>query len=410
MDALGLTRKDTYLFEPNRSEWVAAYRCAENFCTPFYLFDEKQICENIKSLRIRFGDSVRISYAMKANPWLAKTASDDADYIEVSSAGELSACTAQRITSEQITFDGVGMTEADICSALHMGVRRFCVDSVLQWDCLKKNSGSRPLTVLLRVADGGQFGMDLEDIRKCLADSSGLHVSGIQYYSGTQRTDIRQVRRFLEQMQACLESCRKELGLYPEELEFGPGLGYPYFEEDRAEDYTKCLDLISDWIRCKKREFQITFEGGRILAASCGVYVTEVISEKTLNNTRYVFCQGGTGHIQYHGGILGIRTPRMDGLYSCPEGRLGKIVLCGPLCSRDDILSADCRTLDCGLRIGDRIIFYGVGAYSATLSPGFFLCLGLPRIVLYKNKSGIPRQAVCVRDTLDAWPLLSQRK
>lgn len=402
-----LIRKDACLFLPSQSGWETAYRCAEHFEAPFYLFDWDKIRDCIAYLRQRLG-GVQISYAMKANPWLVLPASSAADYVEVSTPGELATCRERGIPGERLTLDGCYLPEDTVRLAMDMGVTRFCADSTQQWERLRRLSDGRPLCVLPRIASDGQFGMEWEDLQSCLADPGSLRAGGVQYYPGTQRMDARQVRRELHILQGWLERLESGGVFRPETVEFGAGIGYPYFEEDRMEDCVESLNAVAEGIDSLKSRYRIVYEAGRILAASGGIYVTEVFSEKCLHGRRYLFCLGGTGHLQYPGGALGIRTPRMRGIPANPAGVPGIAALCGPFCARSDILSGNCESLDCNLTVGDRILFYGAGAYSATLSPQFFLCGDLPRILICRRQTDNSERVDCIRDSIATWPLLEK--
>lgn len=343
--------------------------------------------EHIQMLRRSLGGSVKIAYAMKANPWLARAAADAADYIEVCSPAELAICRERQISSEQLIVDGIWQSDLLLEDALKMGVRRFAVESYPQLEQLLSLSRGRPLSVLLRVTSGNQFGMDRKELQACLkVFGRDTRLKGLQYYPGTQRQDPRRVRRDLACLQEWIADCER-LGAPLEEIQFGAGIGVPYFQGESPQDYSALLDVVSEWIHGIGTHCQITYEAGRLIAASCGIYVTEVFAQRRRENRRFLFCSGGTNHLRYYGGILGIRNPLLRGLCAAPTGVGEPMTVCGPLCSEGDILVRECHTLDSGITAGDRIVFFGAGAYSATESPNLFLGLAFPRILLYNDIS-----------------------
>lgn len=55
--------------------------------------------------------------------------------------------------------------------------------------------------ILLRVTSGNQFGMDEEEIGKIISgreEYKGVHILGLQYYSGTQKRKMSQLEKELK--------------------------------------------------------------------------------------------------------------------------------------------------------------------------------------------------------------------
>ncbi len=374
--------------------------------TPFYLFHENMAVENVQVLRRHLGDRVRISYAMKANPWLAKPVSGAADFVEVSSPGELALCQAYGIPGVKLTVDGLQWPAASLRTALEMGVTRFCVDSAQQFALLLDEARGKPLSLILRLSAGDQFGMDRRELAACLRHSRG-QVCGFQFYPGTQRTQLGRVRQELRYLEAWLTELD---GLDWREIEFGAGLGLPYFAGEQAQPYLALLEDVSELARKLGKRYQVTYEAGRLIAASCGVYVTQVFARRRREGRTYLFCQGGSGHLRYQGGELGVRTPKLHGLCSAPRRRPGTFTLCGPLCSQADILARTCSTLDVAFDVGDRIVFYGAGAYTAAEAGNLLMAMDLPRILIYNREEQQPaRRLACVRGAISAGRLLDDR-
>lgn len=383
-----MTNDSLRLFQPDHADWEKLCWKLREEAAPFYLFHETKIMEQIQTLHRSLGGNVKIAYAMKANPWLVRAAAAAADYIEVCSPAELAVCREKQIPGEQLMVDGIWQPDSFLEDALKMGVRRFAVESCPHLERLLDHSCGRPISVLLRVTSGNQFGMDRRELQACLRAFGGdTRLKGIQFYPGTQRQDPRRVRRDLTCLREWIADCER-LGAPLEEIEFGAGIGVPYFQGESPQDYGALLDVVSEWIHGVAPRCQIVYEAGRLIAAFCGVYVTEVFTQKRREDRRFLFCSGGTNHLRYHGGTLGVRTPLLRGLCAHPAGIGETVTVCGPLCSEGDVLVRECNTLDSGITVGDRIVFFGAGAYCATESPNVFLGVDFPRIMLY-NKSNM---------------------
>lgn len=380
-----MTSDDVQLFQMDNTDWTPLWEAIKRQRAPFYLFHEKRIVKNIQVLRRRLGGA-KIAYAMKSNPWLAPAASTAADYIEVCSPGEFEWCRACGIPGSKLTVDGLWM--AFWKDALDLGCTRFSVDSPEQLKQLLSDAKGRPTQVLLRVTSGNRFGMDREAVKACLDIASGgaAQICGIQFYPGTQRREASKVCRELACLNEWIATCEAMPGIWLETVEFGSGLGVPYFEGEDPKIYAKLLDIVGETIQKLQTRYQVVYEAGRVLSASCGIYVAQIFSKKHRQGYDILFCQGGTNHVCYDGGMLGVRTPVMRGICKHPTEILGNSMICGPLCSESDILARACHTLDSGLSAGDKIAFLGTGAYSATEAPNLFLGMEISKVLLYNGQ------------------------
>lgn len=367
---------------------------------PFFLFDKSRFRDNIRAVYQGLGGGVKLAYAMKANPWLIETATNCVDFIEVCSAGELSLCKRAKISGEGVILSGTWRSDSTLRSALDMGILRYSIDSVEQMKQLLRLTKEQEVKAYLRVTSGNQFGMNKTDIERCIymtRKSQTVHIEGIQYYPGTQRTQTWQVRKDLDTLRKWLLWCESLSDFQIKELEFGAGIGVPYFVEEQRADYEEAFELVCKFIQEMSNKYQITYEAGRILAASCGIYVTRIFAQKQLKTQKLLYCFGGTNHLRYHGGILGVRTPNVQGICKNPEGRKGNTMVCGALCSESDVLARNCYSLDKNISVGDIILFLGAGAYSPTEVSNLFLGMEMPGIMMCQEEQDTFSHLHCVR-------------
>ena len=140
---------------------------------------------------------------------------------------------------------------------------------------------------------------------------------------------------------------------------------------------------------------ELTIEMGRFFASECGTYLTEVIDTKVNCGSRFAILDGGMHHVNYLGGMMGMRVPvitHIAGLQHADETE-ADWSLCGSLCTTADVLVRKI-TLS-GLAMGDVLAFHNIGAYSVTEGPALFLSRNMPRIIL-ANDDG----ARLVRDVI----------
>lgn len=393
---------DKYSFlESEKDEWDITREKIEdieqNWGVPFYLFHENKAVKNAEALRECLGKEIQIAYAMKANPWIVKAVSEIADYIEVCSEGELEICREYHIPGSRIVADGV-MKDAGLLKKLaEFQVSRISIDSKEQMEELLKIVKSHAkMQVLLRVSSGNQFGMEPDEVRECVRmceRKENIDIVGIQYYPGTQRSEARRVDRELEKLLQWIDAIEDIPGFCLREIEFGAGIGVPYFEGEDTEGYRLAMDRVADCVAKLSEKYRVIYESGRNIAATCGIYVTKVFARKIRKGKRILFCKGGSNHLRYHGGILGVRSPEVQGIGSHLCGANEECMVCGSLCNEGDVMIRSCSNLDREITVGDYLIFYGAGAYAATDSPVLFLVMEMPAVLLY-NKNDVFFQGI----------------
>lgn len=383
--------------ETSWQTWLSEHlpEISRKWAPPYFILDEAQLRKNIDNMKKAFGD-ISIAYAMKSNPWLACAAQDVSEYITVCSKGELNLCKSWGIPGRKIALDGVLWDREFIASALELGVARFCVDDFLQLQLLANELKNQDcISILLRVSSGNRFGFSLEEIKICrefVLQDGKMQIVGIQFYPGTQRCSSKSVYSDLRCLEQWLNVLKDELHFPIEEIQFGVGIGVPYFIEENIDEYKALVDICSNFIKKSKLDYRIIFEAGRVISASCGVYLTKVFKVKRRDDKNILFCLGGTNHIQYPGGILGIRTPKIQviGSQLSNENELVPTQICGSLCSVDDILVRNCM-LDDKISNEDWIVFFHAGAYAPSMGQTMFLGMDLPGILVRENGSDLIR-------------------
>ena len=113
-------------------------------------FDRARI-QRIKEL---LGDTVKLCYAMKANPFLVIPAAPYVDRFEVCSPGEYAICERACVTGKRIVLSGVNKEEADVVDVMNkQGAGIYTVESIHQLHCLETCASkcSMQVHVILRV-------------------------------------------------------------------------------------------------------------------------------------------------------------------------------------------------------------------------------------------------------------------
>ena len=374
---------------------------AQEFGTPSFVFDETALAKRMREIKEIVGDSVHLCYSIKANPFLIPAMKDLVEILEVCSPGELEICEDMGVAPATILFSGVNKTREDIEHAMLNDVTLFTAESLQHVRLLNEAAirRGRVYPVLLRLTAGTQFGMDESDLLDTIKNRDqyvGLEFVGIHYFSGTQRAKIdKDQRKELAMLGELVERLKADYGFECQKIEYGPGLYFPYFaHEDHSDTLAPIRELAPD-LKALAERCHLTIEMGRFFASECGTYLTAVIDTKTNCGHNYAILDGGMHHVNYLGGMMGMRNPIITHIAG-PQ-HLGDAPaewsLCGSLCTTADVLV---RKIELeGLVMEDVLAFHNIGAYSVTEGPALFLSRNMPRILL-ANEDGVR----LVRDTI----------
>lgn len=366
--------------------------------TPLYVFDINVLRRRIAYLRNRL-PGVRLCFAVKANPFLLQELRGFADRFEVCSPGEAEICNRAHIPAAQQVISGVYKTPSvmEKMIAQGNGPRLFTVESVRQFRLLSglAEQYRKPINVLLRLTSGNQFGMEEQEIVQLVQEREEyplVCIRGIQFFSGTQKTSLKRLRRELEAVDTFVCALQETCGFTVQELEFGPGFPVNYFQGQAFDEdaFLAGFSGLLAGLRCGAR---VTLELGRSIAASCGSYLTRVVDVKQNRGQNYAIVDGGMHQMVYYGQSMAMQHPQCR-IYPPRSGDAENWNLCGSLCTVNDILVKQLPVA--GLKCGDVFAFGNTGAYCMTEGISLFLSRALPRIVLLRAE-GAP---LLVREAL----------
>lgn len=371
--------------------------------TPAFVFDTDVLEERLKWV----AESVRpakLCYAIKANPFLISSMDRLVERYEVCSPGEFHICVQNGADMNKIVLSGVNKGYEDTLYAMKQGVTHFTAESVNQCLLLQRCAEEldKPVEVILRVTSGNQFGMSERDVVELIRGRKQyplLDIAGVQYFSGTQKKNIKKIAAEIQYIEDFIGRLQNEEGFSARVLEFGPGLGVPYFTKDDADEDKALLEQFAELLR-EPRPYEIVLEMGRFLTASCGYYITRIVDQKKNDSVNACIVDGGINHVNYYGQNMAMKTPVLSYFPQHPIERAEEEwTVYGSLCTTADILLKKLPLADA--RIGDYLVFYNIGAYSVTEGIYLFLSRRLPKIYLYDEKNGIRK----LRDDLETWKL-----
>lgn len=370
--------------------------------TPFYAYDRKLIKQRVAELRAALPASVKLHFAMKANPMPAVVGymAGLVDGIDVASAGELKVALDAGTDPHEISFAGPGKREAELRQAVAAGIL-INIESFREVELL--GAISREMALPARVAvrvnpdfelkgsgmkmGGGpkQFGVDAEQVPELLAliGKNGLDFEGFHLFAGSQNLKAESI---CEAQQKSYELALKLAAQAPSPVRFlnlGGGFGIPYFPGEQVLDLAPIGDNLRMLAKRAEQDFpqaSLVIELGRYLVGEAGIYVTRVIDRKVSRGQVFLVVDGGLNHHLSASGNFGqvIRKnyPAAVGTQmNAEQTEVASVV--GPLCTPLDIL-AD-KMLMPMANPNDLIVIFQSGAYGASASPQAFL--GHPAVV-----------------------------
>jgi diaminopimelate decarboxylase len=388
---------------------VSIREIADKFGTPLFVYDASVLDRKWAQLRETLPPEFSICYSVKANPnrTILRRFLDKGAGLEVASAGELAQALAAGCPPERVLFAGPGKTEAELEAALAAGVGEIHVESALEARRmiavahrlgvraragLRVNPGAEVQGGAMRM--GGKpapFGVDeesLDEVTDTLLADSAVDFRGLHIFSGTQILDatvlVNQYRRGLE----IARRLAARLGRPLATLDFGGGLGVPYFATESPLDMHKLreqLQALMAEIEGDRRLAGTRFlvEPGRYLVAEAGIYVARVNDIKVSRGKTFYILDGGMNHHLAASGNLGQVIKRNFPL--AVVNRLGEpashtVDVVGPLCTPLDTLARDAALAPA--EVGDLVGIFQSGAYGLSASPLGFLSHATPAEVL----------------------------
>jgi diaminopimelate decarboxylase len=389
---------------------------AERYGTPLFVYDAQVIERQLTRLRQTLPQQFAVSYSVKANPnpavmklFLAQDCG-----LEIASVGEYQRAIAVGCPPEQLLFAGPGKTEAELTTVLSQGIGEIHAESLTELGRISRISRALGQTtnVAVRVnptdeAQGGAiqmggkaapFGLDeecLDQVLDVIAADPYLNFRGIHLFTGTQ---ILNHEVLLTQYRKALEIARHAahyLDTALTTLDFGGGLGIPYFAHEQPLDLTQLRTGLQDLMTeidadPYLHDTKFLVEPGRFLVGECGLYVARVNDLKVSRGKTFAILDGGMHHHLAASGNLGQVIKRnypVAVLNKLDRNPTHSVDLVGPLCTPLDTLARNITLPD--LEIGDLIGIFQSGAYARAASPLGFLSHPTPPEVWIEHGQAI---------------------
>ena len=353
----------------------------KEYPTPFHIYDEKAIRQNIRNLKKAFAwaPEFREHFAVKAtpNPRIVQILAEEGAGTDCSSLPELLISQAAGVTGEKIMLTSNDTPADEFQKAIELGAI-INLDDLSHLDYLEKNAGL-PDCLSFRFNPGNLIeGNDI--IGRPTEAKYGLPHD--QLLEGYKRAKEKGIKRFglhtmvisnelrsegliytAELMFKLAVEIKEKLGITLEFVNLGGGIGIPY----RPEEDPVNLKEVGEGIHKLYQELMIpnglgntaiAMESGRAMTGPAGWLVSTVLHEKKtykdyigldscMSNLMRPALYGAYHHIT----VVGKEKAHPDHLYD----------ITGSLCENNDKFAIDRRLPE--IAIGDRVIIHDTGAH-----------------------------------------------
>lgn len=398
---------------------------AEQYGTPFFLYDADAINQRINRIRDSLEGLVKVFYAVKANPnlELLRTVRGVADGLDISSGGELEQACLAEFNMANLSFAGPAKTTAEIAASIEKSVGCISVESMRELvECtgIARQLGTRA-NVVIRINPqflnrsfgmkmGGkpiQFGIDEEEIdavlAMILANEENLNFQGIHIYAGSQCFDVTGMAESVKNTFGIVQRIEAGTSLKCGTINLGGGFGVSHGENGQEMDISALATIMVPILRtfCDSStvERKIIFELGRFLTANAGIYIVRVVSSKQSRGKAFFMVDGGLHHHLTAAGMFGtaLRSNYILKNLSRPDAPSIRCNIAGPSCNPTDLLGVDIELPR--PEHGDLIAVMKSGSYGFTASPLLFLGRNTPaELIKHSGRIFLGRRSMSMTD------------
>jgi ornithine decarboxylase len=342
--------------------------------SPLLLVDCEVVRRQYRSLRAAL-PGVELFYALKPLPNAAVVAElrDLGASFDVATSGEIRLVRAAGIPPERCIHTHPIKSDAEIRSALRLGLRTFVVDNP---DEVRKFERYRQRTeLLLRVSFRNptavvdlsrKFGCEPAAVPALLelARSAGVNVRGLSFHVGSQVADPA---KYVEAIGACAEiiSAVRAAGVADLDI-LDIGGGFPIAYGGAMQPIREFCRPIRQALKQLPRGVRVIAEPGRFIAGPAGTAVATVVGRAQREGRWWYYLDDGM-YGSYNGQLYDHARYPID-----VPGRKGPShpsVLAGPTCDSIDVVREDIPLPE--LQIGDLVVGHMMGAYTACSASDF---------------------------------------
>ncbi|MCI6185544.1 MAG: diaminopimelate decarboxylase [Spirochaetia bacterium] len=357
------------------------------FPTPFYLYDEKAIRENMQKFTKAFSifPVFREHFAVKAcpNPYILKILAQEGCGADCSSLPELILSKKSGILGKKVIFTS-NETPAEEYKYAYENGNIINLDDFTHIEYLKNAIGKLPDTICFRYNPGNdkqgcnsiigkpeeaKYGLTREQIIQAykICKEEGVKHFGLHTMvaSNELNPDF-----FIDTAKLLFELCaeiKEKTGVRIEFVDLGGGIGIPYHPEQKAVDYDYVAKGIKNeydkiLIPANLDPMEIYWECGRPITGPYGWLITTAIHEKHIYR-EYIAVDSCMADLMRPGMYGAYHEITVSGKENEPKTQVYDVV--GSLCENCDKFAVQ-RSLP-KIEMGDHIIIHDAGAHGRAM-------------------------------------------
>jgi len=379
---------------------------AEEYGTPFQLYDEAAIRQNARYLMESFGSNFagfRQYFAVKAlpNPAILKILMEEGCGLDCSSTAELYiANTLGACSQDSVVYTSNYTAAEDLALAQELGVLINLDDASLVSSFAKVPEFlSFRLNPGLGHTDSGmssnvlggpdaKFGVPSDQISSAYATAkaAGVKRFGIHMMTGSCVLDDDYWQETVQRLLSTVALLRDEHDIRVEVMNIGGGLGIPYEPEEQPVDLPRLVQRLRTTIETEAAKHGLSddlptlcMENGRFMTGPYGYLVSRCKAEKNAFGNRYYgldSCMANLMRPGMYGSYHHITVPAKEG-----TAKRETVNVVGTLCENNDWFAKD-RSLPADAAVGDLFVIHDSGAHSHSMGFQYNGKLRAPELLL----------------------------
>lgn len=389
----------------------------ERYETPFYLYDEKAIRENIRRFTKAFSifPGFKEHFAVKAcpNPYILKILRSEGCGADCSSLPELILAENAGIAGEDVMFTS-NETPAKEYIYANLKGNIINLDDITHIPFLEKTLGFLPEIISFRYNPGplkegnaiigkpeeAKYGLTEEQIFEAykICKEKGVKRFGLHTMVASNELNPDYFVETATLLFNLAAKVKEKVGITFEFVNLGGGLGIPYKPGDKAVDYDYIARGIKDAydaivVPAGLDPLKIYWECGRPITGPYGWLVTRAIHEKHIYRD-YIGVDASMADLMRPGMYGAYHEVTVSGKENAPKNKVYDVV--GSLCENCDKFAVQ-RPLP-EIQIGDLLIIHDAGAHGRAMGFNYNAKLRCGELLLRQDGSVVEIRR---RETID---------
>lgn len=391
-------------------------KLADEYGTPFYLFDEATIRSMTSAYKDAFKSYPKMNMMFASKAFMTKAIcrimAQEGFGLDLCSAGEIYTAKESGFDMSKTLFNGNNKSFDELKMAVEYGVGTVSADNFFELSLLDNvaKAYNKKVEILLRITPGiechtheyiqtghldSKFGFDLTQIDSAVElirdEYQNLELKGLHAHIGSQ---IFEKQVYFDEVEVIFKEIRRikdKFGFELSEINLGGGLGVKYTEEDNPISVYEIAETIINSVEENSKKYGIEkpilfLEPGRSIVATSGVTVYTVGSSKQVPNGRKYFAVDGGMSDNARVSLYQAKYT-VDVVNKPEEEKNQTVTIAGRFCESGDILAKDIKLPE--LEAGDLLCFYTTGAYGYSMSSNYNRVLKPISLLVKDGKSDI---------------------